>query len=85
LHQGVRAGQRRANTAETDTAADPGRPHQVAQAERLWLGSRATWAIDAARETSPAKTCDDAGSGARRRTTSHVTPRVAVRITIAFA
>jgi hypothetical protein len=31
LHQGDRAGQRRANTAETDAAADPGRPHRVAQ------------------------------------------------------
>ena len=30
MHQGDRAGQRRANTKEADDAADPGRPHRVA-------------------------------------------------------
>jgi hypothetical protein len=30
LHQGDRAGQRRANTAVADDATDPGRPHRVA-------------------------------------------------------
>ena len=41
LHQGDRAGQRRANIADVAAAADPGRPHRVAhQAEVQRLAVR---------------------------------------------